>query len=139
MGEPVVICERVRFVETDMMGVVHHAHYFAWFEAGRVAYLRRCGIDLNELMRENILFPITDAVCQYKTPARFDDVVQIWTLLHEFSRAKLIFTYNVIRERDGRLLAQGRTQNVFTNADGRVIRLPAVYYTRLLQGPVQGG
>lgn len=135
MTQQVLLSERVRFVETDMMGVVHHANYFAWFEAGRVLYLRRCGIDLNELMQAGILFPITEAACQYKASARFDDVVQIWTLLQEFSRAKLIFTYDVVRQSDGRLLAQGRTQNVFTNHDGRIIRLPAAYYERLQRGP----
>lgn len=131
----VVLNERVRFAETDMMGVVHHANYFVWFEAGRVLYLRRCGIDLNEMLRAGIIFPITDVSCRYKASARFDDVVQIRTALQEFSRAKLIFTYDVVRQSDSQVLAQGRTLNVFTNSAGRIIRLPDTYYECLQRGP----
>lgn len=135
MAPTVVLNERVRFAETDMMGVVHHANYFVWFEAGRVLYLRRCGIDLNEMLRAGTIFPITEASCRYKASARFDDVVQIRTVLQEFSRAKLIFTYDVVRQSDSQVLAQGRTLNVFTNAAGRIIRLPDTYYECLQRGP----
>lgn len=123
--------EKVRFVETDMMGVVHHSNYFRWFEMGRVEYLKEAGIYLLELMANDIVFPITDVSCQYKASARFDDYILLETSMAELSRAKMVFTYRVAREADGLLLATGRTRNLFTDSKGKVIRLPAKYYDPL--------
>lgn len=124
----ITVRDKVRFVETDMMGVVHHSNYFRWFEMGRVEYLRQAGILLLDLMADGILFPITDVGCQYKASAKFDDYILIETTMSELSRAKMVFTYRVVREADGALLATGRTQNVFTDMQGRIIRLaPEVY------------
>jgi len=78
---------------------------------------------LLELMEAGIVFPITDVGCQYKASAKFDDYISIETTLIELSRAKMVFSYRVIREADGKLLAEGRTQNVFTDNQGRIIRL----------------
>ena len=127
----ITVSDRVRFVETDMMGVVHHANYFRWFEMGRVEYLRQAGVLLPELMAEGIMFPIHDVSCQYHAPARFDDLISIETKMAELSPVKMIFAYQVVREHDGVLLAVGRTQNVFTNNAGKIIRLPSCYYEKL--------
>lgn len=127
----ITVREKVRFVETDMMGVVHHSNYFRWFEMGRVEYLRQAGILLLELMEKNILFPITDVSCQYRSSARFDDYIVIETTMSELSKAKMIFSYRVLKEANGELLATGRTQNVFTDGGSRIIRLPAEYYNPL--------
>jgi acyl-CoA thioester hydrolase len=119
----IAVREKVRFVETDMMGVAHHANYFRWFEVGRVEYLRQAGINLLDLMAVGIVFPITDVSCQYKSSADFDDIISIETSLIELSRAKMVYSYRVVREADGKLLAEGKTQNVFTDKQGRIIRL----------------
>lgn len=126
-----VIAEQVRFAETDAMGVAHHANYFRWFEMGRVALLKDAGIYLNDLLAQGILFPITDVACQYRASARFDDELCIETRLVEASRAKMVFAYRIVRREDSCLLATGRTQNVFTNQDGRIIRLDGGLYERL--------
>ena len=73
----VSICDRVRYVETDMMGVVHHSNYFRWFEMGRVAWLRAAGVELWELMNANIIFPITHVEANYKESALYDDEIEI--------------------------------------------------------------
>lgn len=127
----VSISDTVRFVETDMMGVVHHSNYFRWFEMGRVAYLRQAGISLHELMAEDIVFPIRHVECRYLAPARFDDVIRIETTLAQLTRAQFKFTYRVVRESDAALLATGATQSVFTDPAGKVIRLPEVYYNKM--------
>lgn len=127
----ITVREKVRFVETDAMGVVHHSNYFRWFEMGRVEYLRTVGILLTDLMAKGILFPITDVTCKYYASARFDDYVLIETEMAEVSRAKMIFSYTVRREKDGVVLATGRTTNLFTGANGKIIRLPAEYYSKL--------
>jgi acyl-CoA thioester hydrolase len=123
--------EKVRFVETDMMGVVHHSNYFRWFEMARVEYLRQIGILLTDMMAEDIVFPITDVDCKYRASARFDDYIRIEAELAEVSKVKMVFTYEVLREADGVLLATGRTQNAFTNKQGKIIRLPDKYFEKL--------
>lgn len=127
----ITVRDKVRFAETDMMGVVHHANYFRWFEMGRVEYLRQAGIELLELMARGILFPITEVSCRYRASARFDDILLIEATLEDLNKVKMVFSYNVVRETDGVLLATGRTQNAFTDAAGRVTRLDAAYYERL--------
>lgn len=123
--------EKVRFVETDMMGVVHHSNYFRWFEVGRVEYMRQAGVYLLDLMRDGVLFPITEVSCQYKASARFDDYLAIETTMVDLSRAKMVFSYKIVRESDGLLLAEGKTQNLFTDTNGKVIRLAMPVFTKL--------
>lgn len=127
----ITIREKVRFVETDMMGVVHHANYFRWFEMGRVEYLRQIKISLLEMMADNIVFPITHVDCQYRASAKFDDYILIETTMTEVSPVKMVFTYKIFREADGVLLATGNTQNVFTDNQGKIIRLPNKYFSNL--------
>jgi acyl-CoA thioester hydrolase, YbgC/YbaW family len=127
----ITVREKVRFVETDMMGVVHHSNYFRWFEMARVEYLRQIGILLTDMMDEDIVFPITDVECKYRASAKFDDYILIEVVLAEVSKVKMVFTYRVLREKDGTLLATGRTQNAFTNKQGKVIRLPDKYFDKL--------
>ena len=107
---------KVRFYETDLMGVVHHANYLRWFEMGRVEYLRQAGIDLN---------------CRYRQSARFDDEVIIETVLEKLSKVKLSFSYRALRAKDGVLLAEGKTTNGITTAEGKVARLSDSYMERL--------
>jgi len=128
----ITVREKVRFVETDLMGVVHHSNYFRYFEMGRVEFLRQAGVLLTELMEKGIVFPITDVGCKYHASAKFDDYILIETEMTEVSRVKMLFTYQVRREADGVLLASGTTTNLFTAiSSGKIIRLPAEYYNKL--------
>jgi acyl-CoA thioester hydrolase len=128
----VIVREKVRFVETDMMGVVHHANYFRWFEMGRVEYLRQAGLSLWDLMDDGFLFPITEVSGKYTASAKFDDIILVETKLADVSRAKMVFSYRVLREQDGEVLTTGRTQNVFTDRYGKIVRLPNKYFEMLL-------
>lgn len=127
----ITVRDKVRFVETDLMGVVHHSNYFRWFEMARVEYLRQIGILLTDMMDEDIVFPITDVACKYRASAKFDDCILIEAVLAEVSKVKMVFTYRVLREQDGMLLATGRTQNAFTDRQGRIIRLSDKYFAKL--------
>ncbi len=127
----IAIKDRVRFVETDLMGVVHHSNYLRWFEMARVEYLRRANVMLPELIAEGILFPITDIQCKYVQSARFDEIVRVEAELVDFSRVKLCFSYRVLRDTDDILLAEGATKNVFTGANGKIARLPQLYFDRI--------
>lgn len=120
----VTVTFKVRFYETDMMGVVHHTNHIRWFEMGRVEYLRQAGVDLNELMAEDILFPIKKVSCEYIESVTFDDELILETTMPSVSRAQMTFNYILRRKRDGALIAKGSTQNVFINMKtGKIIRL----------------
>lgn len=123
--------ERVRFVDTDMMGVVHHSNFLKWFETARVTYLREAGVDLWDLMNDGYSFPISDVRCAYKVPAKYDDCLEICIKMLEVSKVKMVFSYQVRRQNDNELLAEGYTVNIFTNDKGRVTRLPGKYYDAL--------
>ena len=127
----VAVKDRVRFVETDLMGVVHHSNYLRWFEMARVEYLRTANVLLPDLIADGILFPITEVQCKYRQSAYFDEMIRVEARLVDFSRAKLCFAYRVVRETDNVLLAEGITQNVFTDEKGRIIRLPQLYFERI--------
>ena len=122
---------KVNFFDTDAMAVVHHANYFRWFEMGRVEFMRNAGITLNELMEKGIVFPITEVSCQYKASAKYDDWVVIKVTPTALTPVKMVFSYQVFREDGHVLLAEGKTQNLFTNKDGKIIRLHAEYLNKL--------
>ena len=120
---------KVHFFDTDTMGVVQHSNYIRWFEIGRVEYLRGIGIDLNDMMLDGILFPITKVEAQYHSPAYFDDLLEIETTAVALTKAKMEFEYKVFRNGDDKVLVTGFTQNVFTNKEtGKITRLPDKYY-----------
>ena len=124
---------RVKFFDTDTMGVVHHANYIRWFETGRVEFLRALGIDLNEMMSDGILFPIIEVAAKFHAPAKFDDVVEIVTSAEALTKAKMKFNYVIRRCGDEKILAEGNSTNVFTS-DGKICRLPEKYFSRLGKG-----
>jgi acyl-CoA thioester hydrolase len=127
----ITIRDKVRFVETDMMGVVHHANYLRWFEMGRVAYLRACGISLGELMAADIIFPITEVQVKYKNSCTFDDDFEVQTTMSAFNKAKMDFSYKVIRLRDGAVAVEGHTRNVFTDKEGHIVRLEPQWFDKI--------
>lgn len=131
-GDKMVIYrDRVRFPETDLMAVVYHANYLHWLELGRVAYLRACGIDLNELMESGVVTPITEVEVKYHNSCRYDDEYEVQTTLTGLNKAKMDFSYKVIRVRDGAVAVTANTRNLFTTKDGRVTRLEPRFYEKL--------
>ena len=124
---------RVKFFDTDVMGVVHHANYIRMFETGRVEFLRALGIDLNEMMSDGILFPIVEITAKFHAPAKFDDELEIVTTAEALTKAKMKFDYVIRKLGEEKVLAEGTSLNVFTN-DGKICRLPDKYYSRLTRG-----
>lgn len=122
---------RVRYSETDQMGVVYHTNYLNWFEVGRTEFIRHADLTYRQLEEKGVLLPLTDASLSYKKPAKYDDEVEIRTHVSEITPVRLTFSYEVVRVSDGELLVTGRTHHVFTNTAFRPIRLsrtePAVY------------
>ena len=116
---------RVRYPETDQMGVVHHSHYLNWFEVGRTELMRESGCSYAELEREGVWMPVIEASCRYLRPARYDDVIRVRTRLVEVTRVTARFEYSVERESDGKALAAGSTRHAATDRHGVPCRMPA--------------
>jgi acyl-CoA thioester hydrolase len=119
---------RVRYVETDQMGVVHHGNYFTWFEIGRVELCRQLGFEYKKMESEDdSLIVVAEAQCRYKKPARFDDLLAIRTRVTQSQRRTLRFGYEVIHQGSGEVLATGETMHVICDSRGRPKSLPEKY------------
>ncbi len=125
--------DRVRFVETDTMGVVHHSNYLHWFEKGRVELLRAVGIDLNEMMQDGFVFPIVEVNVKYKNTCAFDDEYEVQTSLVVLSKVRTEYLQKVIRLRDGAVAVEGKVRGAFTDKEGRVTRLNEFWYEKMKQ------
>ncbi len=119
---------RVRYAETDQMGVVYHANYLIWFEVGRVELIRALGIEYKRMETEDDChIVVADAHCRYHHSARYDEVLRIRTRIAEARNRIIKFSYEVIRDADGRVLANGETTHVICGSNGRPKMLPEKY------------
>lgn len=116
---------RVRYAETDAMGVVYYANYLVWFEIGRTEWIRVHGISYRALEEQNILLPVTHASCDYRQSARYDDLVRIETTVTRLTRASMAFSYRIVRADPAPevVLAEGRSEHVFISRTGQIVRL----------------
>lgn len=125
------VCEvrlRVRYAETDQMGVVYHANYFVWFEVGRVELLRQMGFSYREMEQADGCFiAVVDARCRYKAPARYDDEVIVRTHLKNVRESLVHFGYELVRAADGLLLAEGETTHIVTDSQMKTRTIPEKY------------
>ena len=116
---------RVRYAETDKMGVVYYANYLVWFEVARTDWLRATGWTYRAMEQEGFGLPVIEAHCEYKCSARYDDEIAIATTARLVSPVRLAFEYTVTRDADGALVATGHTVHATIDASGRPVRLPA--------------
>ena len=120
------LCQvRVRYEETDAMGVVYYGNYLTWFEIGRTDLLRQHGATYRDIERDQVYLPVVEAQCRYLSPARYDDLIDIRTTASRPSKVRIRFDYTLSRAEDETVLAEGSTVHVATNASGRIQRLPA--------------
>jgi acyl-CoA thioester hydrolase len=115
---------RVRYAETDKMGVVYYANYFVWFEVGRTDLLRDAGWTYREMEHDGVALPVIEAHCDYKQSARYDDEIEVRTAGSLLSPVRVAFEYEVVRPSDEALLATGRTVHAALDPAGRPTRLP---------------
>ena len=115
---------RVRYAETDQMGVVYHANYLVWFEVGRTDLLRSFGWTYREMEATGVRLPVLEAHCEYRRPARYDDELEIHTRGRLLSPVRLEFTYDVRLKEDQTLVAAGYTRHAAVDLAGRPCRLP---------------
>jgi|DewCreStandDraft_2_1066082.scaffolds.fasta_scaffold00382_32 acyl-CoA thioester hydrolase len=131
---------RVRYAETDAMGVAHHASFLPWLESARVEWLRHHGVSYAELERAGLRLPVVELRIRYRAPARFDDLVHICTGLVERTRARVRFIYTIYRDGETTPLAEAETVHCYLDPAGRPIRLArdGVYWQLLQRLPVAG-
>ncbi len=123
---------RVRYAETDQMGVVYYANYLIWFELGRVELLRQLGFDYKRMeVEDDCWIPVVEANCRYKSPARYDDDLLIQTEIAAMRSSVLKFHYRIERAMDRQLLAEGETTHVITNGRMQKRALPEKYMQAL--------
>jgi acyl-CoA thioester hydrolase len=115
---------RVRYAETDTMGVVYYANYLVWFEVGRTDLLRHAGWSYREMEVEGFSLPVIEAHCEYKQPARYDDELEVRTGGNLISPIRVQFTYEIVRPADEAVLATGHTVHASLDRAGRPRRLP---------------
>jgi len=123
---------RVRYAETDQMGIVHHANYLIWFETGRSDLCRARGFSYKEMENDDALMVVAESYLRYKSPAYYDDVIQIRTKVAEVRSRSIRFVYEVYRAADDELLAEGETLHLVTDTNKKVRQIPDRYKQILL-------
>jgi acyl-CoA thioester hydrolase len=114
---------RARYQETDAMGVIFHANYLTWFEISRTEWVRSIGMPYTLFEEMGLMLPVVDAQIQFIAPARYDDEIIIKNRLTSFSPARMSFEYEVVREKDQKLLVTGSTKHVWINSEWKPVSL----------------
>ena len=128
---------RVRYAETDKMGIVYYANYLIWFEIGRTEFCRARGFSYRDMEEnEDAFLVVAESYCRYKAAAFYDDELLVRTHITEMRKRSLRFGYEIVRASDGQIIAEGETGHVVTDASGRVRSFPDGYSQRLLAPPI---
>jgi acyl-CoA thioester hydrolase len=124
-AEPVVVETplRVRYSETDRMGIVYHANYIVWFEIGRTEYCRAAGVPYRTMEEAGLLILVTAVECRYRRSARYDDAIRVRARVTEISGRGMAFSYEIV-DAEGTRLADGATRHVYADSSGRPRRAP---------------
>jgi acyl-CoA thioester hydrolase len=125
---------RVRYAETDQMGVVYHSNYIVWFEVGRVELLRQLGFAYRDMeQQDDIHIAVADVHCRFKFPARYDDLLTIRTRLVNVRGSVLHFSYEIVRAEDSKTLAEGESVHISVNSKFERMHLPQKYLVPFLK------
>lgn len=121
----------VRYAETDQMGIVHYSNYAVWFEAGRMELLELLGTSNEQIEENGILIPLYELKCQFKSPAKFGEEVIVRSRIKAVSRARLSFSYEVLRSSNDEVIALGETDHAWTDRTLKPVnvekRIPEIY------------
>ena len=121
---------RVRYAETDQMGVVYHSNHLIWFEVGRVELMRSMGFSYRDMEREDQCFiAVAEAQCRYRAPVYYDEEVVVRTRLKNVRESVVVFAYELVRAENGAHLADGETTHIVTDSNMKITALPEKYVT----------
>jgi acyl-CoA thioester hydrolase len=118
---------RARYAETDKMGVIYYANYLVWMEMGRTDYCKSVGFDYRDMEQDGANMAVAEATCRYITPARYDDAILVRTQVERLNRRLITFTYVILNEQTGTVLAEGRTVHIAMGMDGKSMFIPRRY------------
>jgi acyl-CoA thioester hydrolase len=122
---------RVRYAETDQMGVVYYANYLIWMEIGRTDYCKTVGFSYRDMEKEDANMAVVDASCRYIAPARYDDEILVRTTVERLNRRLITFAYSLSNAETGEALAEGKTVHITINKEGRKRSSPEKYLALL--------
>jgi acyl-CoA thioester hydrolase len=114
---------RVRYAETDQMGIVYHANYFPWFEEARTGFFEAIGLCYRELEEQGFYFPLTECACRFRAPARYADRLTVRARISEVKGAQVKLAYEVFLKEGCKLLAEGSTSHVFVGRDFKPLNM----------------
>lgn len=114
---------KVRYSETDQMGIVHHSQYVNWFEVGRTDYIKQLGLTYREIETAGYYLPVIGVQVSYSNPAKYDDLITIETSLHSYNGVRLSFQYKAFREADGARIAEGITEHCWTTTAMQPVKM----------------
>lgn len=126
---------RVRYAETDRMGIVHHSNYLVWFELARSEFCRARGfsyLDMEE--KDDALLVVAEARCRYKSPSFYEDLLTVRIAVSEVRSRSITFRYQIIRKSDETVIAEGETLHIVTDSKKKVRTLPTEYRDKLING-----
>lgn len=124
---------RVRYAETDKMGIVHHSNYLIWFELSRSEFCRARGFSYKDMEeKDNALLVVAESYCRYKAPSFYEDVVIVRVQVAEIRSRSMRFVYEIVRPSDQVLIAEGETLHIVTDLDKKVRSIPESYKEMLL-------
>ena len=115
---------RIRYAETDQMGVCYYANYFTWFEIGRTEYFRALGLPYTHYEKRGILLPVGKAYCRYHKPIRYDDCITIRTWITHLKKASIRFAYSIRFKNSDQTVAQGYTTHIFADSSLKPCAIP---------------
>ncbi|MDO5562129.1 MAG: thioesterase family protein [Synergistaceae bacterium] len=119
---------RVRYSETDRMGIVYNANYLDWFEVARTELCRAWGTPYSKWEEEGLVLPVVEAHCRYKHPARYDDQIQLWARVSDIKIFSVMFEYRLLRASDYKLIATGWTKHGCTDTSGHLYKKEHPFY-----------
>ncbi len=131
MNDMVDIDIRVRYAETDQMGVVYYSNYLIWFEVGRSEFCRKKGFGYSDLEATGYKLVVTDVHCRYRNSARYDEVITVRTWLKGMNRRMVMFGYQILRKEGEEVIVEGESRHICLGANGKPKRLPEEFVTRL--------
>ena len=115
---------RVRYSETDQMGVTYYANYFVWYEVARTEYFRNKRVDYRKIEGRGIYLAVVDAQCRYLAPTRYDDLLSVRTWIDRMGKSSMTFKYELIEKNSGKRIAEGSSSHVFVNSKIEPVRIP---------------
>ena len=115
---------RVRYSETDQMGVTYYANYFVWLEVARTEYFRNKGVDYQKIENQGIYLAVVDAQCRYLAPTQYDDLITVRTWIEKLGKSSLRFGYELIEKKSNKRIAEGSTSHVFVDRNIEPVRIP---------------